>query len=181
MAKVCAQIVPKEVYHMKVRLLLGVFAVLCVVATLSVCAVAQGGSDSVLFENKPYCVNNDDCEAFAFWGPTAGGYVELLEPDGSGKVSDYIWVDAKGFLWFESDDDQKCGGFCVLPPAGLPLVGTLVENGTLQEVDQFFPGGVTRPLFVESQEPSVPEPSTLLLFGPAAVFLFNRARRFGRG
>ena len=164
---------------MKTRMLLGVLAV---IATLSVCALAQ--SDQVVYKGTPYCVGNEDCEAFAFWGPTPVGYVELLEPDGSGQVSDYIWVDYTGHLWFESDDNPACGGsFCTTPQLqspGIPLLGTLVENGQLQEVDQFFPAGVTRPLFVQSVE-GTPEPSTLLLFGPAAVFLFNRARRFGRG
>jgi PEP-CTERM motif len=155
---------------MKARLVVGVLAV---VVTLSVCAVAD--LDEVLYQGTLYCVGQDNCQAFATWGGTAAGYVELLEP-GGGSVSDYIWVDFTGQLWFESKDAN--GNFGALPPAGLPLLGTLIENGTLQEVDQFFPGGVTRPLFVES--PSVPEPSTLWLFGPAAIFLFNRARRFRR-
>jgi len=166
---------------MKMRLVLGVLGVLAVIATLSICAVAgPEGDDSVLFKGNPYCVGLEACPAFAFWGPTATGYVELLEPDGK-TVSDYIWVDFTGFLWFESDNEN--GGFAALPPPGTPFLGSLIEDGTLQEVDQFFPGGVTRPLFVQSSplEGTTPEPSTLLLLGPAAVFLFNRARRFGRG
>lgn len=171
---------------MKTRLVSGVLAVIAAIVALSVCAVAgpSGGGgpapqgfDEVLYKGQLYCVGVDDCEAFAFWGPTAAGVVELLESPG-GPVSDYIWVDFQGNLWFESDDN---GGFGALPPAGLPLLGTLVESGQLQEVDQFFPGGSTRPLFIESVEQQVPEPSTLLLLGPAALFLFNRARRFGRG
>src|SRR5271166_2189884 len=155
---------------MKMRLVLSVFAVL---VTLSVCAVAGVIDDEVLYKGNLYCVNQDDCQAFATWGGTAAGYVTLLEPDGK-TISDYIWVDFTGELWFESD--QGGGKFGALPPKGLPFLGSLIEDGTLQEVDQFFPAGVTRPLFVESNPP-VPEPSTLLLFGPAAVFLFNRARR----
>lgn len=155
---------------MKIRLVLGVLAV---VVTLSVCAVAD--LDEVLYQGNLYCVGIDNCQAFAAWGGSSAGYVELLEP-GGGSVSDYIWVDFTGELWFESKDAN--GGFGALPPAGLPLLGSLIEDGTLQEVDQFFPGGGTRPLFVES--PTVPEPSALMLFGPGAVFLFNRARRFRR-
>lgn len=158
---------------MKVKVSLAVLAVLAVISVLSVCAMA----DEVVYRNTPYCVGVDDCEAFASWGGTAAGYVELLDSPG-GKIGDYIWVDSQGILWFESDNGT--GTFGALPPAGLPLLGTLVENGQLQEVDQFFPGGVTRPLFVQS-ELDTPEPSTLLLFGPAALFLFGRARRFWRG
>jgi PEP-CTERM motif-containing protein len=172
---------------MKMRVVVGILAVLTVVATLSVCAVAQGGFDEVMFNGQLFCVGQDDCEAFAQWSASAVvspgfGYVELLESAG-GPVSDYIWVSSAGALWFESDDDAKCGGFCITPQQqspGIPLLGTLVENGQFQEVDQFFPAADGRTLFVLSQEP-VPEPSTLLLLGPAALFLFNRARRFGRG
>lgn len=164
---------------MKIRAVLGVIAV---VATLSICAVAgttdpSGGFDEVMFKGQLYCVGVDDCQAFAFWGPTAAGYVELLESP-NGPVSDYIWVDFNGFLTFESDDNS--GGFAKLPPAGLPFLGSIVENGSLQNISQFFPGSVTRPLEVESTE-GTPEPSTILLFGPAALFMFGRARRFWRG
>jgi hypothetical protein len=163
---------------MKTRLVLGVLVTLAVCSVFAIAGAAPaGGTDEVLYRGTPYCVNNDDCEAFANWGPTTAGYIELLEPDGSGQVSDYLWVDFTGHLWFESRDPG--GTFAALPPAGLPLLGTLVEDGTLQEVDQFFPGGETRPLFVESDS-TTPEPSTLLLVGPAAVFLFNRARRLKR-
>jgi PEP-CTERM motif-containing protein len=157
---------------MKMRLVLAVLAVL---VTLSASAVAD--LDEVLYQGVVYCLGVDNCPNFATWGGSAAGYVELLEP-GGGSVSDYIWVDFTGELWFESKDAN--GNFGALPPAGLPLLGTLIENGSLQEVDQWFPGGGTRPLFVESPA-AVPEPSTLLLFGPAAVFLFNRARRLRRG
>ena len=157
---------------MKAPVSLAVLAVFAVISILSICAVA----DEVVYRDAPYCVGIDDCEAFATWGGTAAGVVELLDSPG-GKISDYIWVDFTGKLWFESDNGT--GNFAALPPAGLPLLGTLVENGSLQEVDQFFPGGVTRTLFVQS-ELDTPEPSTLLLFGPAALFLFGRARRFWR-
>jgi len=163
---------------MKMRLVLGVVAVL---AGFSVCAVADiagaggpppGGEFEVLFLGTPYCVSQGGsyCPDFATWGGTAGGYVEFKDPGGA--IDAYLWVDGTGELSFAS------GSALMTPPAGLPLLGIVTEDGTLQEVDQFYPGGVTRPLFVES--PTVPEPSTLLLFGPAAVFLFKRARRFRR-
>jgi hypothetical protein len=158
---------------MKAPVSLVVLAALAVISILSVCAAA----DEVLYRDTPYCVGIDNCQAFAVWGGTAAGYVELLDSPG-GKISDYIWVDFQGNLWFESDNGT--GQFGALPPAGLPFLGSLVENGQLQEVDQFFPGGVTRPLFIQS-ELDTPEPSTLLLFGPAALFLFGRARRFWQG
>ena len=129
---------------MKVPVYLAVLAVVAVVAMLSVSAVA----DSVLYKNTPYCVGQDDCRSFAEWGPDAAGYVELLDSPG-GPVSDYIWVDFEGFLWFESDNGT--GKFGALPPAGLPLLGTLVENGQLQDVGVFFEADGTRPLFVQSE------------------------------
>ena len=145
------------------------------------------GDDIVIFRGTSYCEGLEDCRAFAFWGSgnaRSVGYVELTEPDGI-TPSDYIWVDIHGFLWFESDNEN--GGFAVLPPAYLPKLGTLVENGTLQEVDQFFTANATRPLFVESSpaegstpEPSTPEPSTLLMLGSGAVLLFSRSRRSWR-
>jgi len=184
---------------MKIRVVLGVLAVITVIAAFSICAVAgtsnpgssaiagttnPSSADEIMYRGQLYCVGNPDCEAFAFWGPTAAGYVELTFANGSGQVSDYVWVDFTGHLWFESYDPAQCGssGFCALPPAGLPLLGELKDDGSLQQISQFFPGGVTRPLAVQSDEGlSTPEPSTLLLFGPAALFLFGRARRFWRG
>ncbi len=154
-----------------------VLAVMSVLIVLSVCAVADPtGTDEVFFEGNAYCIGVDSCPNFATWGGTAGGYVVLYDSDGK-TPSDYLWINFDGTMTFESE--LPGGGFAQLPPAGLPFLGGLVENGSLQEIDQFFPGGVTRPLFIES-EVDTPEPSTLLLFGPAAVFLFNRARRFRR-
>ena len=159
---------------MKMRLILGVMAVLaafspCALADLAGAGGAPGGQFEVLFLGTPYCVSQTGsyCPDFAMWGGTAGGYVEFK--DMGGAIDAYLWVDGTGELTFAS------GTKLTTPPAGLPLLGIVTEDGMLDEVDQFYPGGVTRPLYVES--PTVPEPSTLLLFGPAAVFLFNRARR----
>ncbi len=138
----------------------------------------QENDDQVVFEGTAFCVGVEDCRVFAFWGGTAAGYVLLTEPNG--QPSDYIWVDFNGFLWFESDNEN--GQFAVLPPAGLPKLGQLVETGSLQQVNQFFPGAALRPLFVQSSpiESTVPEPSTLLLVLPAAGLLAGRARRLWR-
>lgn len=132
---------------MKVLRFIGVLAAFAVVATLPVCAAARsaGNTDEVLFRGNLYCIGLEDCRAFAFWGNTPGGYVEFL--DGSGKTSGYIWVDLSGLLWFEARNAS--GGFGALPPANLPFLGSLAVNGQLQEVDQFFPAGATRPLFVQ--------------------------------
>ena len=122
--------------------------ILAVVLTLTVSAVASpsapsGDTDSMLFLGQTYCLQMDWCPAFAFYGPmtTPTGYVELIEPDGT--PSDYLWVE-QGYLTFESSPLN------VPPPGGLPLLGKLVEDGTLQEVDQFFPAGRSRPLFMQS-------------------------------
>ncbi len=161
---------------MKVPLCISVVAV---VLGLAICASADlndsglgapaGGQFEVLYLGTPYCVSTTGsyCPDFASWGGTAGGYLEFK--DTGGGIDAYLWVDGTGELSFAS------GTAIINPPAGLPLLGIITEDGTLQEVDQFYPGGVTRPLYVES--PAVPEPSTLLLFGPAAVFLFGRGRR----
>jgi PEP-CTERM motif len=124
----------------------------------------------------------DDCRDFANWGGTAGNsYVVLYEADGH-TISDYLWIDSTGEMTFESK--LADGTFAELPPSGFVFLGGLMEDGTLQEMDQFFPGspGSNRTLFIQSDvvEGTTPEPSTLLLFGPAAAFLFGRARRFWR-
>ena len=169
---------------MKIKVLLSV-GVLVAILALNFRAVAD--SDEVYFRGNIFCIGIDDCRNFANWGPATArsiGYVVLYEADGR-TISDYLWVDINGNLTFESD--LPSGGFAELPPAYLRKLGGLIENGSLQEVNQFFPGGVERPLFIESKidttESKVgttPEASTLLLFGPAAVFLFGRARRFWR-
>jgi hypothetical protein len=162
---------------MKVRSLAIMLAVVPIFTVCAFAGPAQEGDDQVLFQGSPFCVGMEDCRSFAFWGGTAAGYVELTEPNG--QASDYIWVDFSGFLWFESADEN--GNFAVLPPPGLPKLGQLTEDGTLQQVNQFFPGAQLRPLFVESSPTeSVPEPSTLLLVAPAAALLAGRARRFWR-
>ncbi len=156
------------------------FAVLAVILGLSVCAAADindSGAPASQFEveylGNFYCQSQTGsyCPDFAAWGGTAAGYVEFKDPGGA--IDAYLWVDGTGELSFAS------GSAIVTPPAGIPLLGILTEDGTLQQVNQFYPGGDLRPLFVES--PITPEPSTLLLFGPAALFLFGRARRFWRG
>jgi hypothetical protein len=122
----------------------------------------------------------DWCPDFAFWGTgTPTGYVELTEPDGT--PSDYLWIDYQGNMTFESNP------LTISPPAGLPLLGQLVEDGTLQEIDQFFPNGRSRPLFIQSEtgdgitsQSSAPEPSSLYLLAPAAGLAYRRARRFWR-
>ena len=161
---------------MKMKILLYA-GVLAAVLALNLCALANE-FDSVSFEGQVYCLGVEDCRNFASWGPTAGGVFILTEPDGT--PSDYLWVNPDGTMTFESDNES--GGFALLPPAGLPVFGTLVEDGTLQQINQFFPGGLGRPLYMQSDvvEGTTPEPSTLLLFGPAAVFLFGRARRLWR-
>ena len=159
---------------MKLLLSLGVFA-----AVLALSLPALGGStDEVLFLGQPFCINQDDCRNFALWGDdTPAGYVVLYEADGH-TISDYLWVDPEtGLMTFESR--LPSGGFAELPPAGLPFFGGAIENGMLEEMNQLFPGGGGRPLFIESGI-DTPEPSTLLLLGPAALFLFGRARRLWR-
>ena len=158
---------------MKLLLSLGVFA-----AVLALSLPALGGStDEVLFLGQPFCINQDDCRNFALWGDdTPAGYVVLYEADGH-TISDYLWVDpTTGLMTFEST--QPGGGFAELPPAGLPFFGGIIETGQLQQMNELFAGGGGRPLFIESSD--TPEPSTLLLLGPAALFLFGRARRFWR-
>jgi hypothetical protein len=158
---------------MKTRVLIAV-AVLTVVLAFSLCAFAD--QDEVVFEGQTFCLGQDDCRNFATWGPTAGGYVVLFEADGH-TISDYLWINPDGTMTFESDNAS--GGFALLPPASDPFLGGFIETGGLQQVNQLFPGGATRPLFILSKV-DTPEPSTLLLFGPAALFLFGRARRFWR-
>ena len=164
---------------------LPLLGVLAVVLSLTLPAVAGSVSpdtdiDSVLFLGQTYCLDMDWCPAFAFYGVlTPAGYVELTEPDGT--PSDYLWVDLQGYLTFESTP------LTISSPPGLPLLGKLVEDGTLQEIDQFFPGGRSRPLFMQSgtddgltSQSSTPELSTVLLFGSAAGVAYQRARRYWR-
>jgi hypothetical protein len=166
---------------MKTKLFLSV-GILAAVFALNLCAYASEQPDEVVFRGNVFCLGLEDCQNFANWGPTAAdSYVVLYEADGV-TVSDYLWIDSTGRMTFESDNES--GGFAELPPPGFVFLGGLIEDGTLQEVDQFFPGSVgsNRRLFIQSDvvEGTTPEPSTLLLFGPAAVFLFGRARRFWR-
>lgn len=165
---------------MKVHLSLAVLVVVAVVTMLPICAVADlnepagppaGSQFEVEYLGNFYCQSPSGslCLDFATWGGTAGGYIEFKDP--GGVIDAYLWVDGTGLLSFAS------GIALTPPPAGLPLLGIITEDGTLQQVNQLYPGGELRPLFVEI----VPEPSTLLLFGPAALFLFGRARRFWRG
>lgn len=98
-----------------------------------------GVTEEVLYQGITYCVNTRYCPDFVFWGYFPPGYVTLTH---GGKPVVYLWVDFTGLLTFESIPLN------VPPPRGLPLLGTLEDNGMLQEVDQFFPGGENRTLFV---------------------------------
>jgi hypothetical protein len=158
--------------------------VLVVVLALTLPAFAgsaspSGEPDYVVFLGQTYCLGMDWCPDFAFYGPptTPVGYVELT--DASGAPTDYLWVDYGGNMTFESNPRDNP------PPPGLPLLGKLVETGTLQEVDQFFPAGWRRPLFIDggsdrdgiTSQTSAPDPPTLLLLGSAAALGYRRARR----
>jgi hypothetical protein len=160
---------------MKTKVLLA-FGIVAVVLALNLSAIA-GSTDpvneEVVYLGVTYCVNMPLCTIPVPWGGTAGGYVEFLGPNG--QPSEYIWTNAQapGLLTFESEPLNE------LPPSYDPLLGVLNEGPGLQQVNQFFPGAVDRPLFVLSNEPTTtPEPSTLLLFGSAGVMLFARRSRF---
>ena len=99
-----------------------------------------GSSELVVYRSTPYCLDTPYCPDFAFWGHSPPGYITLTH---GGKPVVYLWVDVTGLLTFE------CSPLNVPPPRGLPLLGTLVDNGMLQEVDQFFPQGGDRSLFVQ--------------------------------
>jgi hypothetical protein len=158
--------------------------VLVVVLALTLPAFAGSASPSgdpqyVVFLGQTYCLGLDWCPDFAYYGPltTPVGYVELT--NASGVPIDYLWIDYHGNMTFESSPLDNP------PPPGLPLFGQLVETGTLQEVDQFFPGGRGRPLFIDggsgrdgiTSQTSAPDPPTLLLLGSAAGLGFCRVRR----
>jgi hypothetical protein len=163
---------------MKMKLFLSA-GILAAVFALNLCAFAD--QDEVVFRGHSFCLNIDNCPDFANWGATAADtYVVLYEADGH-TISDYLWIDSTGEMTFESD--RPDGTFAQTPPAGFLFLGGFTENGSLQEVDFLFPGypGSGRSLLIESKvDTTVPEPSTLLLVGPAALFLFGRTRRFWR-
>ena len=151
-----------------------------VALTLSVSASAgsiepSGSGGEVLFLGQLYCVQQQYCPDFAYWGNTPPGYVELT--DANGTPTDYLWVDTEGEMTFETSPLN------IPPPAGLPLLGKLVENGMFQEVDQFFPAGSNRPLYIQGSSseqmtltPSTPEPSTLWMFGAGGFAFLRRLR-----
>lgn len=155
---------------------------LAITLVLSVCASAgsidpSGSGGAVLFLGQLYCEQQQYCPDFAYWGTTPPGYVELT--DANGTPTDYLWVDTKGEMTFETNP------LSIPPPAGLPLLGKLGDDGKFQEVDQFFPAGSNRPLYIEGSSseqmtlaPSTPEPSTLWMFGAGVVVLSGwRLRR----
>ncbi len=134
------------VFIMKVLRSMGVLAI---VLTLAGSVIANpsrpsGGTDSVLFLGQLYCIQMLWCPTFAFYGAsTPVGYVELTTADGAPTA--YLWIDHRGFITFE------CRSLNVPPPVGLPLLGMLVDDGRLQEIDQFFPAGASRPLFIQCE------------------------------
>lgn len=73
-------------------------------------SAAAGPSESsasdgaVLFLGQLYCEQQQYCPNFAYWGTTPPGYVELTTADGT--PSDYLWVDTKGEMTFETSSSE---------------------------------------------------------------------------
>ncbi|MEY2428322.1 MAG: hypothetical protein QOJ40_1207 [Verrucomicrobiota bacterium] len=135
-------------------------------------------SDTVLFgpASNPFSVvgylNASETNASEFFpaflpaAPSlADGAVLLYEDASQSLVSDQIWVQS-GQWYFASDPD--------LQNLTVPVLGTLVEDGTFQDVSGFFglPGGSMQVMS------DVPEPGmlSLALLGGGALIAFR-----GRG
>ncbi len=108
--------------------------------------------------------------------------VLLFEPGGTAGVrvlSDALWVQ-NGFLYFESDVNDVLPNF----PASIPVVGTLDETGTLQDLGVLMISPTGAPAFnpgtlLVASDVETPEPSTLAMLGiggiiGAASFLRRR-------
>jgi len=97
--------------------------------------------------------------------------IVMYEDASQSLVSDQLWVQ-QGFWYFASDPD-----LVDFHAAGISLVGALVEDGTQQDVSEYF-GLPPNSMSVMSD---VPEPASGLLLGLAGGLLFflqrQRARR----
>jgi len=163
---------------------------LAVVGSAALCwgiagaSLAQPISDTVSVVGGPTITLPEDGTpqfAPAFFGPINAPpqVIQFTEP-GTHVASDYLWIDANGFLNFESDQPE---GVLPIFPLG-PGIKTLDETGQPQEVSQFLflnQGGVVPLIFVTSDIGEVPEPSTLMLLGAGIVGMLLGVRRSARG
>jgi hypothetical protein len=159
-----------------------VVAVLAALFTFTACAFAN---DLVYLQGTLVCslpdINTGEfCPAFA--GPFAwipDQEVKLFDP-GTQTLSDVLYVHDH-FFYFVSDKNG------VINDPGFFVVKGLDETGNLQNVGQYLfytqspPPGFPELLLQVESTPDIttPEPSTILLVGPALLYL-SRIRRFRR-
>jgi hypothetical protein len=160
-----------------------VLATLAAISTFTACAVAdnltnQDLSDEVRLQGQIVCSipegGDEFCPAFA--GPfdyLPNEEIQLFEP-GTDQLSDVLYVQDH-FLYFVSDVDG------VIHDPGFFVVKKLDETGEFQEVGQYLldthtPPGPTFVLEVKSDLEQVPEPSTILLAGPALLYFARKSR-----
>jgi hypothetical protein len=150
-----------------------------VLSTASLRAQAGGpASDLVFFGgqvviNAPEATNvSEFFPAFAPAPPIPNIAVVLYEDATQSVVSDQIWIQ-NGFFYFASDPD-----LVNLQTLNIPVIGALVEDGTPQDVSQFFtlPAGT---LLVQSDVEPTPEPGTvsLALLGCGILLVLKRRMR----
>jgi hypothetical protein len=146
-------------------------------------AQAQTQSDSVFLNGALVISATDDAAnspqffpafAAAPAGTTVSGINFYEVTVTGGTISDQLWIQPNPaannqLFWYFSSDPFIAGQTDM--PSNVPVVGSLVEDGTVQDVSSFFGSSLPAGTIAVKSDVEAPEPGTLALLGAGAAGL----------
>jgi hypothetical protein len=169
--------------HIKNGILLAALSSVGLAVWIAAPVQAQTQSDSVFLNGALVISATDDAadspQFFPAFAPAPAGttvsginFYELTVT--SGTISDQLWIQpnpaAGGQLYWYFSSDPFVPGQTDMP-SNVPVVGSLVEDGTVQDVSHYFNASLPAGTIAVQSDVEAPEPGTLALLAAGATCL----------